>query len=350
MKKLLTIHAAVLLSVFLINTHVFPGEGNKQASFFSSSLHSTANGMAYWYSKENGGLETLTEIPYSKLTCNKCHVASCDTCHKTQINGNFAYSTEIARKSGTCLKCHKRIATVQKMDKSHDQEDVHFLKDMQCMDCHTARDVHGDGTEYKSMRQQAAVDATCEQCHDSIPPTVSHKVHKGRLDCKSCHVRQVVSCTNCHFDTFVREGKKVHIPVSGWVFLMNYEHRVTSANMQSYVVSGDKTFVMFAPQNSHSIMKKGRKCDECHATKTVRQVKEGEVTLTWLENGKMMNLKGVIPVVDGTAYNLVYQDYQDGKWVPIKDPAAPRIQYVAFGTPLTEHQLKKLSLPMGKGK
>ena len=38
-----------------------------------------------------------------------------------------------------------------------------------------------------------------------------------------CHIRHVVSCTNCHFDTMV--GKKVRkaIPASGWVFLMNYE-------------------------------------------------------------------------------------------------------------------------------
>ena len=62
----------------------------------------------------------------------------------------------------------------------------------------------------------------------------------------------------------------------------------------------------------------------------------------------MKNLKGVIPVVDGITYNLVYQNYQDGICIPIENPPAPRIHYVAFGKPLTENQLKKLSLPMGK--
>ena len=42
-------------------------ETKTERSFYESSLHYYAHGMAYWYSKENGGLETLTGIPYDKL-------------------------------------------------------------------------------------------------------------------------------------------------------------------------------------------------------------------------------------------------------------------------------------------
>ena len=63
---------------------------------------------------------------------------------------------------------------------------------------------------------------------------------------------------------------------------------------------------------------------------------------------ELKNLKGVIPVVDGITYSLVYQNYQDGIWIPIENPSVPGLQYAAFGKPLTENQLKKLSLPMGK--
>lgn len=323
-------------------------EIKKEEPLFNSSLHYTTRGMAYWYDKANGGLETITGIPYSKLPCYHCHVSSCDTCHKAKLNDRFAYSAEVARNQGICLECHQREATIQKIDKAAQQEDVHFAKGMQCIKCHTAREIHGDGIEYKSMKQIGAMDANCEKCHGSVTPNVSHKVHREKLDCKACHVRHVVSCYNCHFETLVKEGKKVAIPVSGWVFLMNYNGKVTSANMQTFVVQGNKTFLMFAPQQSHSIMKDGRKCEECHATDIVKKVQEGKLSLTWLENGNVKNVKGVVPVVNGVIYDAVYQDYKDGKWIPIENPPLPVVHYAGFGEPLSKEQLKKLSLPMGK--
>jgi hypothetical protein len=210
------------------------------------------------------------------------------------------------------------------------------------MDCHSSREIHGDGVEYISLKQPGAMDTKCEKCHPSVKPTDSHTVHGDKLDCKACHIRHVVSCTNCHFDTFVKEGKRVAIPVSGWVFLMNYAGKVTSASMQNFVVKGDKTFFMFAPHMSHSVMKDGRKCDGCHGTEIMKQVQKGKVTLTWLEEGKVKNLKGVIPVVKGVDYQCIYQDRKEGKWVPIKNPSPPLYHYAAFGEPLSKEQLDKL--------
>jgi hypothetical protein len=117
--------------------------------------------------------------------------------------------------------------------------------------------------------------------------------------------------------------------------------------MQSFVVKGNKTFLMFAPQNSHSIMKQGRKCEDCHNTDIVKQTQDGKVKLTWLENNKVANLKGVIPVVDGVKYECVYQDYENGKWMPIENPSAPMVHYAGYGTPLSKEQLGKLATPMG---
>jgi hypothetical protein len=105
---------------------------------------------------------------------------------------------------------------------------------------------------------------------------------------------------------------------------------------------------MFAPQNSHSIMREGRKCGDCHGTDIARQVQSGKVTLTWLENNELKNLKGVIPVVEGVDYDCAYQDYQNGKWIPIDNPSLPMVQYIGYGKPLSKEQLKKLAQPMGK--
>jgi hypothetical protein len=146
----------------------------------------------------------------------------------------------------------------------------------------------------------------------------------------------------------VNEGKRVNFKLYGWVFLMNYNGKVTSATTQTFVVPGNKTFLMFAPQNSHSIMKDGRECGDCHATDIVKKAQKGNIDLTWDKNGKVQHLKGVIPVIDGVQYNNVYYDYQDGTWMLIENPLDPVRHYAGYGTPLSEKQLQKLALPMSR--
>ena len=228
------------------------------------------------------------------------------------------------------------------LDKESGHGDVHFSRGLVCMDCHSAREMHGDGTKYDSMKQDGAMDAKCENCHDGVTLSESHTVHNGKLDCKACHTRHVLSCSNCHFDTLIKEGKKVAIPLSGWTFLMNYKDKVTSANMQSFLVKDKKTFLLFAPNMSHSIMKDGRKCDECHLTEITEQIKSGKIELIRIKNGKTENIKGVIPVVDGVDYKCAFQDRKDGKWVPVDNPDTPLIQFAGYGKPLTKEQLENL--------
>ena len=345
----------ILLSMFVLIVSGFLAQGysedvNKEDCFFLSSLHHTSRGMAYWYDKANGGLETLTGIPYAspKLDCTNCHVKSCDVCHKTVTEDKLSYSVKAAQNQDVCLNCHKREKTLMKIDKDANQVDVHVDKQMRCMNCHRTREVHGDGKEYNSMKQPGAIDAKCKKCHPSVSESISHEIHGDRLECNACHVRHVVSCQNCHIETIINERKRVDIKVSGWLFLMNYEGKVTSANTQTFVVPGNKTFILFAPQNSHSIMREGRKCGDCHGTDIVKQAQNGKVKLTWLENNELKNLKGVIPVVEGVEYDCVYQDYKNGKWLPIQNPPSPMVQYSGYGKPLTKDQLKKLAHPMGR--
>lgn len=349
MKKGLVILLVAICFISLgLLVKAYSEEVKKEDCFFLSSLHYTTRGMGYWYDKANGGLETLTGIPYSNLTCKNCHTSSCDACHKAEVDKKLSYSTKAAQSMETCLRCHKREKEIKKIDKEANQQDVHFAKGMQCINCHKAREAHGDGIEYNSMKQVGALDAKCENCHKSVNPSTSHKVHRDKLDCNACHVRHVVTCYNCHFETLIKEGKRVSIPLSGWTFLMNYDGKVTSANMQTFVVKDNKTFLMFAPQNSHSVMKDGRKCGDCHATEIVRQVQKGKVNLTWLENKELKHLKGTIPVVDGVTYDCVYYNYQNDTWIPIENPPAPVLHYAGYGTPLSKEQLKKLAQPMGK--
>ena len=78
---------------------------------------------------------------------------------------------------------------------------------------------------------------------------------------------------------------------------MNYNGKVTAANMQTFVggdnqekhygettnvINGpyDETALMFAPVHSHSIMQTGRACNDCHGTATVQEIYEdGELAI-----------------------------------------------------------------------
>ena len=344
MKRGLGVYLAILVLLMASLPGVVGAQQvERKDCMFLSSLHYTASGMGYWYDKSNGGLETVTGVPYSELGCKNCHVASCDGCHKTDIEGKAAYSTKAAKDQAMCLKCHAREASMMKIDKVENHEDVHVLAGMQCMDCHTGSDVHGNGTEYASMKQVGALSPKCEGCHEKIAQTTSHTVHAGKLDCKACHVRQVVSCTNCHFETLLKTDKRVAVPVSGWVFLMNSNGKVTSANMQTFVAQGNRTFLMFAPQFSHSVMKNGRTCEECHATEAVAQARSGNVRLLWLDSSGVRHARGAIPVPSGAKYELVFQNHQDGKWSVIENSPEPPIHYAGYGTPLSGAQLEKLA-------
>ncbi len=338
----------VLFPLFFSLFFVLPQVSNaqqvtKETCFYFSSLHATANGMSYWYSKEQGGLESITGIPYEEAGCTRCHVNSCDECHKTMVDNKPVYSTAVAASQATCLKCHAReSAMIMKIDKAANTPDVHFNSGMTCMDCHTSREMHGDGTEFLTMKQPGAMDASCEGCHEEVSESEAHSVHGDKLDCKACHVRHVISCTNCHVETMINEKKRVAQPVSGWKFLMNYEGKVTSANMQTFVAPGNKTLLIFAPQFSHSVKKEGDQCEDCHGSDNVAKVVNKKIDLTWLEDGKVLQTKGVIPVVDGVEYNSVYQNHKDGVWTPIENPAKPVLQYVGYGTPLSAEQLSSM--------
>jgi len=129
---------------------------------------------------------------------------------------------------------------------NHLQPDVHFEKGMFCIDCHTERDVHGDGNLYSKKEQ--AVEIECQDCHGSpgqkgrpilssgkrieglafqddkvvlhlkrgttlVVPQVEDIISSGpsrardamgipahmkRMECYACHSRWAPQCYGCH--------------------------------------------------------------------------------------------------------------------------------------------------------
>jgi len=320
-------------------------------SFFSNSLHYTGEGMRHWYEDEDGFMK-ITKIPYNQLDCKSCHVTSCDTCHVNKKQEKPSFSVENARDMNTCLSCHSREGLTFKLDKQKDQLDVHIDAGMVCADCHDQRGVHGDGRLKTTMRHPNGVRASCQKCHidqemespEFDPETESHGVHEGKLDCAACHVRNTVSCYNCHFENFLKTGKRKgnFFPMKNWMLLINYNGKVTSGNIQTLVYK-NKKFVAYAPYFTHSVTSEGKECNDCHRNKAVLKIEKGEkVRLVDFKGGQIIPWKGVIPVIDGKL-DWIFLNRTEKGWEPVPIDEDPMVQFVAYGRPLSEKQFQKLA-------
>jgi hypothetical protein len=317
-----------------------------QTSFFDKSLHKEAAGMRYAYEREDG-LMGLTNTPYDyeKLDCKNCHVKTCDTCHAYQKEKKSFYSTAKAKEMDTCLKCHGKEGLVFHLCKQEGNLDVHMAKGMICVDCHKDEDVHGDGNVYKSMREPGAIKASCENCHEVNTEIKAHTVHGEKLDCTACHVSNSVSCMNCHFDTFKKTGSRdgIFFLLNCYLLLMNRDRdgKVTCGTAMSFVTNNQK-FLVYSPQFSHAIQKKGKACGDCHANEATKLIQQGKpIPMMVFKEGKMETWKGVVPAVP-EKLQWAYFNKEGDKWVPLESEAPEKIQWW-YGKPLTEEQIKKLS-------
>jgi hypothetical protein len=305
-------------------------------NFYTKSLHYTNRGILSVYSKDHGGLEQLTGMPAMEFGCDKpeCHAITCDVCHKKVIDGKATYRVEPAVANAACTNCHG--------DMAKDNPDVHFARKMQCMECHTTREIHGDGTDVETYLQPGFFDVRCEKCHSELSHSASHTVHGEKLDCTPCHVGEATTCYNCHIETRLKKGKESSIRLKNVLFLVNHDGKVKLANFLSYVYQ-NKTMMTFAPTFPHKIVKGGRTCTDCHNTQIVREIKEGKFTLVQWKIDKMQNVEGVVPVYDVAKWNLVFLTKENEKWTPLKKHAEPLLNYSGYCSPLTDDQITKLA-------
>lgn len=172
------------------------------------------------------GLDNLAGELYRK-TCSRCHVgtantdsyaathgAGCAACHfpwnaegtyrgtdrtmAARVGHSASHAMAPLPDTRTCTRCHNRSGRIglsyeglydgnnglvptrageggTEMSSGarnlvHIAPDIHYKAGMECIDCHTSRDVMGDGHAYRNMYQQTEV--ACEDCHGSAtrPP------------------------------------------------------------------------------------------------------------------------------------------------------------------------------------
>jgi hypothetical protein len=151
----------------------------------------------------------------SNRSYSACHGSGCAACHfpyndtatyegqDATVQGKWPYSAdhELAAlpDNRVCFRCHNRSGRIALSYEGlydgnnvmvptrngmpgpvrisgmrnviHIRDDIHHAKGMDCIDCHTSRDVMGDGYAYENMYFQTEI--ACEDCHGS--PTAKPK-------------------------------------------------------------------------------------------------------------------------------------------------------------------------------
>ncbi len=344
---------------------------------FPTSLHGQRNGKEYFYSASDG-FGKLTGIPYSQLGCGRCHAAtyadgtpvtntvyspSCLDCHVDPTRPKDHPVTD-----KICLGCHGRQGAEQNLF-----SDVHRAAGMNCVDCHSVREMHGDGKVYPTLLAAGASDTDCSNCHVAGGTAgepgfnVYHLLHMDDLHCSACHVKSVSSCYNCHFETEVAQDKKRFFgqtPRTGFKMLMNYRGKVHTATFQALSYQG-KTFVAIAPFFGHSITRDGIACGDCHprggstALALQEYMTTGKITVTSWDATKtgaqrLVGPTGVIPIPPDwkTALSFAFLKYTGPATDPINGAANMPLwdflkneadgAHAPVGQPLTAEQLNKM--------
>jgi thiosulfate/3-mercaptopyruvate sulfurtransferase len=174
--------------------------------------------------------------------CAACH-ASCGDCHISQpknVGGGLISGHRINRtpdQQRNCTACHgSRVGDEFTGANSYAGASQHFLKRIQCVDCHGGDEMHGTPGETPKHRYEEKGLPTCRDCHDDIEPSSWHVYHasensvtEGRnLQCQVCHSQDYKSCNSCHvgegitgssYQTF-KIGKNPIKDLNGWDYAL----------------------------------------------------------------------------------------------------------------------------------
>jgi len=345
---------------------------------FNESLHNTRQGKATWYSAANGGFESLTNIPMEDLPCQNCHAATyadgtavdaatyepgCDDCHV--IPGDAVAQT-------VCLGCHSRQGAEINLSGNTNPDvanlftDVHREAGMECMDCHTSREMH-DFTStdpVNSMAEAGVFDVACmnEACHQTnYPSNTSHTIHADKVDCNACHSKTVTTCYNCHFESMTDASKKRFYgppPLNGFAFLLNRDDTglVTTGSYQS-LTHGENSFYAVGRFHGHTITGDGADCADCHNNAAITSYNDtGTIPVVQWDDteNKLVNTKGIIPVPEDwqTSFLLDFVEFSGAPGDPIDSPfdatkwsfmeSGADGSHMLYASPLTHDQMVAL--------
>jgi thiosulfate/3-mercaptopyruvate sulfurtransferase len=282
------------------------------AAVFPDSLHATLQG--YWTVLEE---RSAPENHAALATmfgnhCAKCHT-TCGDCHVAQpasVGGGFFDGHVFSEKppmTRSCTACHGSRVGNEYLGKNEGYPgDVHFREGrMNCVDCHTNHELHGQGSECASChtapeemslapadhRYAGLQSPTCESCH---PNTIlggdnieMHTVHGADLSCQVCHSITYTSCDGCHVALSDKTGNpffETEATYSTFLIGLNPERSYTRpykyvplrhvpASVDGFSFYGENllpnfdarpTWVYATPHNIQTKTPQAESCNACH--------------------------------------------------------------------------------------
>lgn len=195
----------------------------QQVADAKTSLHFTVRGE-----------ETLMKVrvahrwpeaqPVFQQACQSCH-ASCGDCHvskaKAARGGLMDGHLFVKRPpvEAGCGTCHGGRIAPEYLGKNQGfPPDVHWEKaKMDCIACHTAAQLHGDGTPYPN-RHAVKTKPSCLSCHPDAKamdsPIEQHAVHRDTVNCVVCHSTVYRGCDGCHLGEGAKSSLQFKIGVT----------------------------------------------------------------------------------------------------------------------------------------
>ena len=156
------------------------------------------------------GVESFDMVPedvqhgYEK-NCAKCH-GSCGDCHvnRPKAGGGGLYKGHNFNRTpdmrDNCVACHvSRGGHAFFGVGTGTKPDVHLTsQNFDCMSCHSADEIHGDGEIYE-RRYTMALLPSCSDCHPDISTSNEyHSAHFEDMNCQTCHSQNYNNCGSCH--------------------------------------------------------------------------------------------------------------------------------------------------------
>ncbi len=177
----------------------------------AASIHGTQQGfMTSLAAREGGAAPSQNMMDMHHAACASCHT-TCGQCHISRpdsAKGGFVAGHVIRKRPNpvlNCMACHgSRIG--EEFRGQHDglDADVHYGKQMNCSDCHTRAELHGDGST-PSHRYDVANAPRCLDCHPGVASSAindnsrgQHAGHVGKVACQVCHSLPYKNCYGCH--------------------------------------------------------------------------------------------------------------------------------------------------------
>jgi thiosulfate/3-mercaptopyruvate sulfurtransferase len=278
----------------------------------TTSLHYTLAPFKYAVKTRanKNDVKILKKVSHAREKhCSTCH-ASCGQCHISRpdyVEGGLLAGHIFQKKppmDTTCASCHGGRVHGEFTGANEDcRADVHYtVKEMECMDCHTAREMHADATGVNT-RFDLNSRPRCENCHQDVasqnPKIKSHGIHRNKVACQVCHSIAYKNCFVCHVGTDKKGLAYFKNEKTEMLFKIGLNPNKTKDRPYNYVVlrhppavptmfdfyvkdglaDFDKlpTWKLSAPHNIQRVTPQSKTCNNCHGNSKIF-LRKGDVT------------------------------------------------------------------------